>query len=202
MGWLLGILGSSSDLIEHHIGAITAVIAAAAVVQWRETRKTAERQLRAYVLNGSASIIDGTNLDPKPFIDRTSQPGLLFEIKNFGQTPALQLVHWNEMQVSPVSREASIQPPASLQNIAPMVLGPGQTSSRYRWLDRSLSVQEIDGIKSGLYAIYVYGRIEYVDVFHTKRWSVYKLKYTNGAWPPIGPGAVSMLFCPDGNDAN
>ena len=51
-----------SDFIEHHIGAITAVIAGAAVFQWRlETRLTAERQLRAYILNYSASLFDGSD---------------------------------------------------------------------------------------------------------------------------------------------
>lgn len=199
MIWLGSVFWTLGDFLEHHIGAITAVIAIAAIMQWRETRRTAERQLRAYVLNSTATIIDGTNLDPKPFLDRTGQPGMMIEIKNFGQTPAFQLIHWSEMEVSPTAREAAIKPPASLGKIHPNVIGPGHTNSKSRWLERSLSVQEIAGIQNGTYGIYIYGRIEYVDAFGEPRWSNYKLVYTNAAWPPIGN--PRLTFCGDGNDA-
>jgi hypothetical protein len=201
LGTFIGWLGAFSDFIEHHIGAITAIIAGAAVIQWRETRKTAERQLRAYVLNFSTTIFDGGSMNPKPFVDRAGQPGTVVEIKNFGQTPALEVVHWSEIEVAPVSREQYIKAPETLTKISTSVIGPGHTSNNSRWLNRALSTQEIDGIKNGTFAIYVYGRIEYVDAFKAKRWSTYKMRYTNAAWPPIGNGGTTN-FCSDGNQAN
>src|SRR4051812_42536554 len=104
MGLLWDGLVMGSDFIEHHIGAITAVIAGAAVFQWRETRKTAERQLRAYVLNSSTGLIDGTGRQPPPPVDRTDQPGVMLEIKNYGQTPAKGVVHCAELRVEPIGR--------------------------------------------------------------------------------------------------
>jgi hypothetical protein len=65
-----------------------------------------------------------------------------------------------------------------------------------------LSPQEIEGIKNGSYAVFVYGRIEYRDAFKRPRWSTYKLHYTNSAWPPIGKGGAVMTFSPHGNEAN
>jgi hypothetical protein len=201
MGPILSWLVAVSDFFEHHLGAITAIIAAAAVVQWRETRKTAERQLRAYVINSSAALFDGSSMMPAPFIDRTDQPGVILEINNFGQTPAYEVVHWAELQVAPIGQEWAMKPPPSLGNPTHSVVGPGHTLTNSRWLNRALSVQEKEGIINGTYAIYAYGRIEYVDAFKRRRWSNYKLRYTNSAWPPVGSSA-SMNFCAEGNEAD
>jgi hypothetical protein len=198
LGWLIWF----SDFIEHHIGAITAIIAGAAVFQWRETRLTAERQLRAYVLNSTATLLDGTTLDPKPHIDRTDQPAVVVEIKNYGGTPAKRVVHYGKMQVALASDEDSMVFPAPLKTLSPSVIGPQATSTKAIWLDRALSTQEKAGIQNGTYAIFIYGRVEYRDAFGEKRWSTYRLKYTNMVWPPYNKGTASMSFCDGGNDAD
>jgi hypothetical protein len=191
-----------SDFVEHHIGGFTAILAAAAITQWWETRKTSERQLRAYVLNYSANLFDGGSMEPAPFVDRAGQPGVVLGIKNFGQTPAYQVVHWCEMQVAPIGNGPRIGPPATLGKQSPSMLGPGHAISSALWLNRALSTQEIEGIKSGSFAIYAYGRVEYIDAFKHRRWSTYKLRYANAVWPPVGKGGGSMTFCQDCNEAN
>jgi hypothetical protein len=83
-----------------------------------------------------------------------------------------------------------------------MVLGPDGTGTSNRWLNRPITPQEAAGILNGTYAIYAYGRIEYIDAFKRNRWSTYRLKYSGSAWPPIGPASMSMNFCVEGNDSN
>jgi hypothetical protein len=200
-GWLI----TFSDFIEHHIGAITAIIAAAAVVQWRETRKTGERQLRAYVLNFSANLFDGSTM-PQAFVDRSDQPGVSLVLKNHGQTPAYRVRHVCEIVIAPVSNESRMFVPPGL-NDPGFVLGPDATSSMAKWLNRPITPQEQAAIVGGGMAIYVFGRIEYLDAFKKPRWSTYRLRHCGNAWPPIvmhstGPASVAMDFCPDGTDAN
>lgn len=198
IGWIVGF----SDFVEHHIGAITAVIAGAAVFQWRETRLTAERQLRAYVQNFSTSLYEASNLEFATFVDRTGQVAVAVVIKNMGQTPAYKVLHWSSVQVLPVSQEWSLAVPKKLQEFSAAILGPDHTMSASRWLERAISPQEAEGIQKGTYAVYSHGRIEYVDAFKTKRWCNYRMRYTNAAWPPIGKGGATMNFCDQGNDAN
>ena len=82
------------------------------------------------------------------------------------------------------------------------VIGPGGISNKSIWLDRALSIQEKTGIQSGMYAIFVYGRIEYTDAFGDKRWTIYRLKYSGSAWPPYNGSIGSMNFCDGGNDTD
>lgn len=190
-----------SDALEKHIAAITAIIAVAAVVQWRETRITAERQLRAYVLNFSASLYDGTTM-PNAVVNRAGQPAVVLIIKNHGQTPAYRVRHWAEIEVAPVANEERMSVPTDVNNQQAFILGPDSTGTANRWLGRPITPQEETGILNGTYAIYAYGRVEYIDAFKQPRWSNYRLKYSGSAWPPIGDGSMSMNFCAGGNDAN
>ena len=199
---ILGQLGAGSDLIEHHIGAITAVIAGAAVFQWRETRLTAERQLRAYVLNSSATLFDGTTM-PHAFVDRAGQAGVILTIKNYGQPPAYAVCHEAEIQVAPVCNEGRMSIPRDQHPRSAFTLGPDGSSNSFRWLNRPISPQEQAGIVAGTVAIYAYGRVEYTDAFKRRRWSTYRLRHCGNAWPPVGGSeSIGMDFCAEGNDGN
>jgi hypothetical protein len=158
--------------------------------------------LRAYVLNSGAGIVDGTGIQPAPHIDRTDQPGVMLEIKNYGRTPAKRVLHVAEMQVALASREPSMNIATPLPVLSPSVVGPGGSITKNIWLDRALSTPEKAGIQSGLYAIFVFGRIEYMDAFGDKRWTTYRLKYSGSAWPPYNGSVGSMNFCDDGNDTD
>jgi hypothetical protein len=179
----------------------TLALACAAVAQFELLRRTSQRQLRAYVSFDSAALVDGTEVKPAPFVDRTDQPGIFSLIKNTGQTPARDVVHWSQMEVAPLGRVASMTPPLKLDISHSSYLPPEAISSKSQWLERSLSTQEKEGIKNGTYAIFLYGRIEYRDVFNKKHWSVYRLQYTNAAWPPYNNNGT-FSHCVDGNSAD
>lgn len=196
-GWILAAL----DWIEHHIGLLTAVLAGAAILQWRETRVTAKRQLRAYVLNSSASLYDGSTM-PNAIINRAGQPAAVLLIKNHGQTPAYKVQHWAEIDVAPRANEERMSIPIGHSATQTFMLGPDGTGTAMRWLGRPITPQEQAGIMAGTSAIYAYGRIEYLDAFNRKRWSTYRLRYSESAWPPVGTGSMSMDFCENGNDGN
>lgn len=201
MDFVWQILAVSSDALEKHIAAITAIIAFAAVIQWRETRITAERQLRAYVLNSSASLYDGSTM-PNAIVNRAGQPAVVLIITNHGQTPAYQVNHWAEIEVAPRVNEERMSVPSGHASAQAFILGPSGTGTAMRWLGRPITPQEQAAIINGTYAIYAYGRVEYLDAFKQRRWSTYRLRYSGSAWPPIGGGSMSMDFCEGGNDAN
>jgi hypothetical protein len=127
--------------------------------------------------------------------------GVAVLIKNNGQTPAKNVAHWGEIQVAPIGQEWSMNAPTTLANVSRSVIVPGNTNSKFRWLNRGLSQQEKAGINNGNYAIFVYGRIEYEDIFGDRHWSTYRLRYSASAWPPRGETA-SMDFCDGGNDTD
>lgn len=183
------------------VAIATFVLALAAIAQFELTRRTAKRQLRAYVAMESASLVDGTKIDPPPHIDRTDQPGVVITVRNSGQTPARDVLHWAQLDVATVDREWAMNPPSALARISPSMISPQGTLTKGLWLDRQLSSTEKEGIRDGSRGIYLYGRIEYVDAFKRKRWATYRLRYSSSAWPPYGNNA-SMTFCNEGNDSN
>lgn len=199
---IANILRAYSELLTALSTALLAVITWMLVSLGKDQGNTTRRQLRAYVFSETSVLIDGTDIKPPPHIDRTDQPGIAMTIKNSGQTPASSVVHWSEMQVATIDREWAMNPPAKLDRLSPSIISPQGINNKFMWLNRPLSAQEKLGIQNGTYAIYLYGRIEYVDAFQMPHWSIYRLRYSGSAWPPYGTGGASMTFCQDGNDAD
>jgi len=175
----------------------TFVLAVAAVLQFGLARRTAQRQLRAYVFPDSATLTDGTQLTP-PQPARANVPGVVVLIKNFGQTPARQAVSWAGIDVIEPRHEATLATPRLPQTFA-NALGAGAFTSKALWFTRPLNQQEIVDVAAGAKAIYVFGRAEYRDVFGHRRFTNFRLRYS-GQFPPV-PGAV-FNFAESGNDAN
>jgi|WetSurMetagenome_2_1015567.scaffolds.fasta_scaffold146597_1 hypothetical protein len=197
MSWLNLIFSDAN----HIIATATLLLAIAAVAQFELTRRTAQRQLRAYVSVDTTTIIDGTNLAPPPPIDRTDQPGIWIVIKNAGSTPANRVIHWGTMDVSTLDRENTFAAPKKMVTSPTSYILPGGACTKGLWLNRQLSEQEKTDIRAGSRAIYVYGAIEYVDVFKRKRRTEYRLKYSGSPWPPLGNNAA-LSFCDTGNHAS
>jgi hypothetical protein len=62
-----------------------------------------------------------------------------------------------------------------------------------------LAENELEGIRVGSYAVYVWGRIEYKDAFGMDRFTNYRMKYS-GLWPPVG--SANLTFCDGGNETD
>jgi hypothetical protein len=121
----------------------------------------------------------------------------VFVWKNHGQTPAAKVVSWTALAViEPINERQLVVPP--LQNIFARHLGAGAESTKSLWYGRPLTPNEIADVAAGARAIYLYGRIEYRDIFDKKRWTNFRFAYA-GQFPPL-PGAI-FNTCENGNDA-
>ncbi|MDQ6867610.1 MAG: hypothetical protein M3178_04110 [Pseudomonadota bacterium] len=176
---------------------LTLVLAVGTLFLWLATRrlvrgseKTAERQLRAYVLVSSARIHDFG-------IERPPRVEII--IKNSGQTPAFDLLSWSGMifEKFPLNIELVDPPPDIKQSRS--TLGAGDISSHLTTAGCPLTKIETDMIIAGKVAIYVFGEIKYKDIFKKiERSTRYRMMYGGGGGAtPDG----ALTFCEEGNDA-
>src|SRR5665213_444086 len=151
------------------------------------SRDTAKRQLRAYVtVNG---------------VIRTKDPGdlggsegfaVLVDVKNNGQTPASDSLQWARIEI----REFPLVTPLPLhclENPTKGVLPPGAGAKNVMFptFGRDLTTIEENAILANHTAIYVYGEIEYLDVFGDRHLTQFRFR-CNGQGYPLG------MFKPDG----
>lgn len=161
-------------------------------------RDSSHRQLRAYVLPEQSGILDGTMLNP-PQPARANVPGCGMLIKNSGQTPAYKVVSFAQIAILPVNSPSTqfIVPPIPTRFFN--TIGVGGTFSKSLWFDRALTAGEITDIANGVQAIFLFGRIEYEDIFKKHHVSNFRLHYTWGQFPP--PIGAIFSFSEEGNDA-
>jgi hypothetical protein len=156
------------------------------------------RQLRAYVLPENSGILEGNMLNP-PQPAKANIPGVGMLIKNGGFTPAFNVRSLAQIAVIPVVNENTALVVLPLPQQYPLTLGAGSTFSKAQWFNRALTPQEITDIAIGVQAIYLYGRIEYTDIFKRNHFANFRLHYT-GQFPPL-PTAY-FLFSQGGNSAD
>lgn len=193
---------------EQHSGAITAaatilLLAVTALLSWIAYMQftTSRAQLRAYVMHHTTTLVDGSKFKKKTFVNRDGQPGVIVAVKNLGQTPSYFTRHWCAIEVAPIADEQKMIGPTDLSDLDCAALGPGGEMTANRWLNRSITKEEHDGIKKGTHAIFVFGRVTYRDAFGDIYWTTYRMRYTDSAWPPLADTAP-MSFCLNGNDAD
>jgi hypothetical protein len=161
-------------------------------------RKTASRQLRAYIFPHTIGLYEGSKMTP-PQPNHQNVPGVIIELKNFGQTPGYRTVSWAEVAViEPINEDKLVVPP--IEERFSLTLPSNGGSTKSLWFQRPLTVAEIADIQSGVRAIYLYGRIEYRDVHRKKRYSNIRVAYS-GPFPPATLG-VGFSFCDKGNEAD
>jgi hypothetical protein len=98
-----------------------------------------------------------------------TRPGIALNVKNFGQTPAHKVAYSVSIDVVETRLEQVIETPAVEDNSTRSVIGPGASLRSEIWLNRFLNEQDIADINRRVKSIYLSGRIEYVDVFNSKR---------------------------------
>jgi hypothetical protein len=182
------------------------------ICQTAISRRTAQRQLRAYVLSDSSIIVNVANpipLYPGQVLPQTDAritntaagPGAFIQIKNLGQTPAFRVIHWGYIcfREYPLNASLPARTPVAA-NIPSSVLGPGQTATKMLELNPALTAAQINDLRNGTAAIYVQGEITYLDAFRKNRLTRYRVMYhrMGGA---IGV-STGLNFCEEGNDAN
>ena len=191
------------------VGAFTGCLFFATVLLWRVTNdtlkhaeRTAERQLRAYVLTegGAIKLLQ----EELAFDGRRAHVEFHIRVKNFGQTPAYNLTNWMFIDVFDwdyTGPFTAAPPPDQRPSSSP--LGPGNGTFLNDW--RTISPKSFAGIKDGTKAIFIWGEVNYVDAFGNERFV--KFRMGNGrptsaaAGEPERPG-WPLFPHKEGNDAN
>lgn len=127
-------------------------------------------------------------------------PGILLGFRNFGHTPATDVVSWVMITITDPNKESTlVAPQIARPHQFATTLPPNLQMPKPLWYARPLTSDEITDVKSGKRPIYVYGRIEYVDAFKEQRFTNFRLKYV-GTFPP--PPGVIFHLTEAGNDTD
>jgi hypothetical protein len=148
--------------------------------------QTAKRQLRAYVCNDRANLVDFDQI-----------PTVQIIIKNSGQTPAYSVVGWNAVCPAGVPLNRTLEKPDHA-DISRCHLGPGQTFHFRTRLDEFSHNLRME-IAQGTTALYAFGQVDYVDAFGKPRWLRWRMVFGQ---PSTRDPQGTLAVHPDGNEAN
>ena len=177
----------NSLLIAEQAANAAADAAKASDKQARIAEETAERQLRAYVTVKGGDLI---------FKDQTIF--CVLTIENAGQTPAYDLTTWTNIGVQPSGNPFGLK--TMLPDSAPgkVILGSGSViHPRVRFDVPPEHNDMIPAVQGGLATIYIWGCINYVDIFRQARFVEFRLR-------SFQADQQTFIFeaTPEGNHAN
>jgi hypothetical protein len=159
--------------VDEHNGLVTALatvflayITLRLVRVARDQSVTTRAQLRAYVAVKDADIT-GLAVGETPVASIT--------FRNSGQTPAYDFYNLANMDIGISPLPEGAEPPspfitlgagkAHFTHLGVGILGPSNTANARSCLNGPLTQEEVDSLKSGRSAIYVYGNAWYRDAF-------------------------------------
>lgn len=166
-----------------------------------EAQETSIRQLRAYVHLDHSNLWDGSTLNP-PMHTKAFVPGINLQWRNTGETPAKNVTIWSRVVVIKPEHEALYRPPPRLQEGYSNNLGRGIPGTKSMWYRHALTAAQCALVQRGRLGIYVYGRIEYRDVFRRDRWTNFKIAYIGSQFPPVANGGGTFNLARSGNDTD
>jgi hypothetical protein len=132
----------------------------------REVQSTARRQLRAYV--DVIGVIRTKNPDGDGF-------GAAIMVKNSGLTPATNLSQWAKIDLREMPLQSSFPLYCRERDSLGVIAPDGQTLSIPVFL-RDLTPLEEQALRQNGKAIYVYGEIDYTDVFGDQHRSIFRFR--------------------------
>lgn len=159
---------------------------------------TGRRELRAYLMVEGILPLHPTMASdykrkrPKP----PDIPAVIINVKNFGPTPATQVLHWAEFQYRDASEESTLTVPASLDRVSESAAAPGVPLTKTIPLTHPVTPAQADKIRDGTGGLYVWGVCVYRDAFKRRRKTTYRLRYS-GPWPWVRE--ATFTFCNEGN---
>jgi hypothetical protein len=165
-------------------------------------QESTERDLRAYVAGVPTFIFS---------FDAEHLTKIKFAIINSGKTPAYEETHQAEIIICPNPLPPGyVFPPIGGSSSPPIALFPNVPFYGTKISDKCFTADEIDGVRKGSMAIYVFGEIHYRDAFQKERWTKFSSivladkptmkKLTSN----YGPSDLKVDFgaAPAGNDAD
>ncbi len=182
-----------------------------------ENRIKDERGSRAYVHIRKQKIFGDeifnriiNSKDPNQTFPIESPLTFEFRIRNYGNTPATK-VHWfatvkiidvNPLDESifeiPRKTDEEIERDLKTNLISMAIMPPNDTEGYVQklGLDGCLMEEDVNGIRNKKKAIFIYGRIDYTDVFNIKRETNFRYVYVK----PDGYFSQRLSVCEKGND--
>lgn len=174
-------------------------------------RSYAEMQLRAHVFvefgnignvaNPLPGLLNIPTPNPAAINFQNSGPFIYLQIKNFGHTPAYDVIHWGNAHfdrlplVSPLPKRQRFPGMQMTKNM----IGPGSGMTKNLPMPTPLTTQQIADLRAGTAAIYVYGIIVYKDTFGKRRRTRYRWMHLDAAGR-IGV-STTLTGCGQGNEA-
>ena len=190
--WTIG--GHSLKITDSLLVVFTALLFTATLFLYCATRslvtgaeETARRQLRAYI-----SLVKAIQ------VENTVNPGLAAyatTIRNSGQTPAYEITSWWGIGVQKHPLTGRLGPPPNPTPGSDVILGNGAEQGNKEEVRTQFSPREMQDVRSGVAAIYVWGRIEYRDCFNHRHFTNFCLFQTD----PVGG---ILRYSRIGNDAD
>ena len=177
MGNVPGFLAVNSTYI---LIFVTCTLAITAVAQFELSRRSSQRQLRAYVVPDRGEIFAGEEGEPRARI----------ALRNCGQTPARGVLSWAKIHLVKPEQDESL-------GLLPSGVRSGTTLAANGYLNkalwfRTLSAEEADHVRSGSMAICVSGIVEYRDVFQHRHVTQFRFAYS-GPFPPPPNASLELV---------
>jgi hypothetical protein len=170
------------DNAEAIIAAFTIILSFSTIFLWVATRdlvrgaeKTAKQQLRAHI--GTAS--SGNDI---PSLNIGQRQMGSISVTGYGQTPALKLRYWGDMIIReyPLATSLLAQPFGRICR----PINPQQTVVMRFVTAHQLTTAEAQDIRAGTQCFYLYGHIEYFDIFGERRETTFRYRYSPFVAPP------------------
>lgn len=184
------------------VAVFTGILTWYTILLWKSGEKHSERELRAYVFP-----VDFKVRNFKTALSTLSPAQNIYafvRIKNTGQTPAYKVTCQVKMTVGPFP-QTDFTISEKEAEFAPTHIGPGVEISCSPVKDTLLPMQHAKGVIEGGWAIYVFGRIDYVDAFTHPRWTTFRtLARGDQGVMALAEGKDVLLLAADeeGNDAS
>jgi hypothetical protein len=154
------------------------------------TKEATTRQLRAYLFVDQAGIEF-----PEPGV-----PHSKVVVRNGGLTPALEVRHWMHQWCARYPLDGELPVPPDDMPLSIAVMGPGNTSNMavaHPPGQMIVKPEYLAQLGTDVATVYVYGELQYLDVFGFERRTKYRLMY-GGAKPGAGN---HLKPYPGGNEA-
>ncbi|WP_322414179.1 hypothetical protein [Mesorhizobium huakuii] len=183
------------------IALFTVVLGIGTWVLVLDGRRHSRHALRAYVFADKAWFFDLGRPEGKRRIKaKEGIVGCSVVITNSGETPAYNMIHWGAIALcNPAEQDAVLVVPALDLTQNSNTLAPGGANSKTLFRPGKITPAEIAEVKAGTMLLYLYGRIEYDDIFGWRRYTNYRLSF-GYSWPPYG--SISLNFSQRGNTSD
>jgi len=168
-----GIVAASATIV---IAGFTLALWIATILLWETgeqqltlARESSERQLRAYVTLKDA-ICHALVVGKKVTVH--------LPMKNSGQTPAYAVRIWVNVEILKISSDPDLAGPSHKDEDEESagVVSSGLELHTPASSDDPLSQEDFDAIERGEKAVYVHGRIDYIDVFKRACFTDFRLR--------------------------